>query len=68
MSEMPVGPFNWCANCVYWLGQRTPEAFFHRFLVDTAAKGICCRGGMNRGPMPMNATCNYFELHPICKK
>ncbi len=69
MSKTPVGnKFQCCANCVYWAGDRIPEPFFHRFLVDPSTKGKCCnRKGFYNQMVPMNSRCPHFEAHAILK-
>lgn len=70
MSKIPVcNKFKSCANCVYWAGNRIPEPFFHRFLVDQSEKGKCCnRKSYYNLNMPMNGTCHHFETHTIVKE
>ena len=70
MTKIPVNnSFKTCANCAYWAGERKPEPFFHRFEVDTYAKGKCCNmKGYYYLDTAMNATCNHFEAHAIVRK
>ena len=66
MPVMQSGKF--CANCVYWTGEREMNAFFGRMEVDTSAKGKCINmKSFYNCPMSWQAGCSKFEKHPIVK-
>ncbi|MBE5733335.1 MAG: hypothetical protein E7353_09980 [Clostridiales bacterium] len=71
MAKLPVmQSAKWCANCVYWAGERTLEPFFGRAEVssDCQAKGMCMhQRGYYRQQVGWMGTCNQFEKHPIIK-
>jgi hypothetical protein len=64
---MQAGKF--CANCVYWGGERTLEGFFKRVSIkDTSVKGVCsCMKGYYNLMTHWMSTCNAFERHPLVK-
>lgn len=71
MGKLPVlQRAKWCANCVYWGGERTINGFFGRAEVDIncQAKGVCSnmKGFFNQ-QMLWQATCSHFEKHPAIK-
>ena len=59
--------YEWCANCAFWGGNRTPNGILHRIECELTEKGPCAiTPGWDS--CPMNMTCNKFEWHPILDK
>jgi len=58
-----------CANCVYWCGDRILEGFFHRVSIkDGHEEGVCsCMKGRYNCTVPWNGQCPAFERHPVTK-
>lgn len=72
MGKLPVMQCGkYCANCVYWGGERTINGFFGRAEVDIncQAKGVCSnmKGYFNQ-QMIWQATCPAFTRHPAIKE
>ncbi len=70
MAKTPVNhSYKWCANCVWWAGERYLEPFFGWVEVTSlATKGKCMhRKGFYNLMMDCKATCGQFEKHPVIK-
>ena len=69
-NSTPVNTsYKWCANCVWWAGPRTFNAFFGRAeIFDSHAKGKCMnrKGYFNLETNWLN-TCPGFEFHSVIK-
>lgn len=71
MGKLPVmQSAKWCANCVYWGGERTIDGFFGRAEVDDKcqAKGKCTNmKGYYNQQCGWMTTCPGFTKHPAIK-
>ena len=69
-NSTPVNTsYKWCANCVWWAGPRTFNAFFGRAeIFDSHAKGKCMnRKGYFNLETNWLTTCPGFEFHSVIK-
>lgn len=59
-----------CANCIYWTGERKPDAFFGRMEIvyEDNPRGICENmKAFYHQSMNWQQSCPCFERHPIVK-
>lgn len=59
----------WCANCIYWAGDRTINAPLNSIEIkDMYVKGQCTnKYSFYLCSMYCNGTCSRFEKHPAVK-